>query len=556
MSLGTDQQLIDTDWLICSGCRSLVYRRRFADELCVCPACGHHDRLSATERLTLLLDEGSCSLLPAGTGTVFDPLEFVDSRPYVDRLREARETTDLDEAVVCARGTIKGQPVVAAVMDFRFLGGSLGAATGELITRAAEEALAERVPLLLVTASGGARMQEGLFSLMQMAKTSQALAELDEAGILTLTLITDPTYGGVAASFTTLTDIMIAEPGARMGFAGRRVIEQTIGQTLPADFQTAEFLLAHGLIDVIQARRQQRATLGRLLSLGGPRPPDLPAVEGAVIRDVAELRSREAWTVVQLARELDRPTTLDYAGYMLDGFIELHGDRMSADCPAIVGGIGWLDGVPVMLIGHQKGHGTHELIARNFGRATPEGHRKVARLMRTAAKLGMPIVTLIDTQGAEPGLAAEEHGQAIAIAENLRLMSGLPVPVVAVVIGEGGSGGALALGIADRVLACENAVYSVISPEGCAAILWRSAAEGPRAAAALRVDARELLRMGFVDGVVPEPEGGAHTEPARAAAHLRAAITSSLAELLPVDGAQLVRDRRARFRRHGAQACP
>ncbi|GII80972.1 hypothetical protein Sru01_59540 [Sphaerisporangium rufum] len=555
MSLAIEGQVTDADWLICSGCRSLVYRRRFADDLHVCPSCGHHDRLSAPQRLALLLDEGSAVLLDP-VPAVFDPLEFTDSRPYPDRLREAHETTGLSEAVVCARGTVRGRPVVAAVMDFRFLGGSLGSATGELIVRAAETALAERVPLLLVTASGGARMQEGLFSLMQMAKTSQAMAELDEAGILTITLVTDPTYGGVAASFTTLPDIMIAEPGARLGFAGRRVIEQTIGQTLPADFQTAEFLLAHGLIDMIQPRRQLRDTLARLLSLGGPREPAPAAVVGAIVTDPALLRPREAWTAVRLARELGRPTTLDYAGYLLDGFVELHGDRMSADCPAIVGGVGRLDGLPIMLIGHQKGHGTHELIARNFGRATPEGHRKVARLMRTAAKLGLPIVTFIDTQGAEPGLRAEENGQAVAIAENLRLMSGLPVPVVAVVTGEGGSGGALALGVADRVLACENAVYSIISPEGCAAILWRDAAEAPRAAAALRVDARELLRLGLIDGVVPEPDGGAHTDPARAAAHLRAAITSALAELVPVDGAQLVRDRRAKFRRHGAQACP
>ncbi|WP_433254667.1 acetyl-CoA carboxylase, carboxyltransferase subunit beta [Streptosporangium sp. CA-135522] len=553
-TLGSVRQVTDSDWLACPSCRSLVYRRRFADELSVCPDCGHHGRLPAPDRLSMLLDEGSSRLLE-WEPTEFDPLGFVDSRPYPERLREARRDTGLAEAVLCARGTLGGQPVMTAVMDFRFLGGSLGSAAGELITRAAETALAERVPLLLVTASGGARMQEGLFSLMQMAKTSQALAELDEAGILTVTLITDPTYAGVAASFATLTDVMIAEPGARMGFAGRRVIEQTIGQILPADFQTAEFLLSHGLIDVIQPRRQQRAALGRLLSLQQPRPSRLPVTADAVIDDPARLRSQETWATVRLARELGRPTTLDYAGYLLDGFMELHGDRMSADCPAIVGGIGWLEGLPVMLIGHQKGHATHEVIARNFGRATPEGHRKVARLMRTAAKLNLPIVTLIDTQGAEPGLTAEEHGQAIAIAENLRLMSGLPVPIVSIVTGEGGSGGALALGVADRVLACENAVYSIISPEGCAAILWRDAAEAPRAAAALRIDARELLRLGLVDGVVPEPDGGAHTDPARAAGYLRAAVTSTLAELLPLDGERLVRARRARFRRHGAQAC-
>ena len=543
------------DWLVCAGCRALIYGRRFADTQSVCPNCAHHGRVPARIRLDLLFDPGSTQ--PLGTHPqLFDPLEFVDTLPYPDRLIEARERTGLTEAVVCAEGTIEGHPVVAAVMDFDFLGGSLGSATGELITQAAETALTRRCPFLVVTASGGARMQEGLFSLMQMAKTAQAFAELDEAGILTVSLITDPTYAGVAASFASLSDVMIAEPGARMGFAGRRVIEQTIRQTLPANFQTAEFLLARGLVDTVRSRALHRATLGRLFSLreGAQNLP--AAAPDAIVRDLERLPEREAWTAVQCARDLGRPTTLDYVSYLLDGFLELHGDRISGDCPAVVGGVGRLDGVPVMLIGHQKGHTTADLVARNFGRASPQGHRKAARLMRMAAKLGLPIVTLIDTQGAEPGISAEENGQSIAIAENLRLMSGLPVPVVAVVTGEGGSGGALAFGLADRVLALENAVYSIISPEGCAAILWRDASQGPRAAAALRLNARELLRFGLIDGVVPEPEDGSQTDPARAAQYLQAAITSALSELLGKDPADLVQSRRARFRRIGADACP
>ena len=546
-----------TDWLVCRGCRGLIYRRRFVDSLSVCPSCGHHARLSAHTRLEALLDPDSIRLLGAKpTPTPFNPLEFVDTVPYPERVSAARARTGLDEAVVCAEGRIEGHEVVVAVMDFDFFGGSLGSATGELITRAAERSLARRVPFLVVTASGGARMQEGLFSLMQMAKTAQVFAELDEAGILSVVLITDPSYAGVAASFASLGDVLIAEPGARMGFAGRRVIEQTIGERLPADFQTAEFLFGHGLIDAIGSRQQHRAMLGRLFSLRHDALSPPAAVPGAIVTDPAGLpEHEEAWAAVQRARDLGRPTTLEYVSYLLDGFLELHGDRIGGDCPAIVGGVGHLAGLPVMLIGHQKGHSTADLLARNFGRATPEGHRKAARLMRMAAKLGLPIVTLIDTQGAEPGISAEENGQAIAIAESLRLMSGLPVPIVAVVTGEGGSGGALALGVADRVLALENAVYSIISPEGCAAILWHDASQGPRAAAALRVTSGELLRLGLVDGVVPEPEDGTQTDPALAAQYLRDAITSALSELVGRDPVDLVNSRRARFRRVGSDAC-
>lgn len=546
---------IEERWTKCPDCGTLIYSRRLARDLMVCWDCGHHFRLTAGERIDTLLDPGSVQPLPF-EAKIFDPLGFVDAVPYGVRVAEARELTGAAEAVVCVRGRIEGRPVIAAVMDFRFMGGSLGSAAGELVTLAAETALAERVPLLLVTASGGARMQEGALALMQMAKTAQALAALDEAGVPTIALLTDPTYGGVAASFASLTDVILAEPRARMGFAGPRVIRQTIRQELPEGFQTAEFLFERGLIDDIQPRRGLRATLARLLALadtGGFRRP--PSAQAPLIRDPDLLPKRDAWEAVGLARNRSRPTTLDVLYSVLEGFVELHGDRLSGDCPAVVGGVGWLDGAPLVLIGHQKGHNGQELAKRNFGMPSPAGNRKAARLMRLAAKWGVPVVTFIDTPGAYPGIEAEEGGQALAIAENLRLMSTLPVPIVSVVTGEGGSGGALALAVADRVYALSNAVYSVISPEGCAAILWKDSAAAPRAAEALQVDARHLLRLGIVDGVIPEPEGGAHTDPAAVAETLRAVIVGALHELAAVDRARLVEGRRRRFRRFGAEAC-
>jgi acetyl-CoA carboxylase carboxyl transferase subunit beta len=540
----------------------MIYSKRLARNLQVCPDCGDHHRLTAHERIDQLFDGSHVELLEMPVRSS-DVLGFTDTESYPARLAAARAATGLAEGVILAFGTIEGNSVVAAVMDFRFLGGSLGAAVGELITRAAEFALAERVPLLIVAASGGARMQEGAISLMQMAKTSQALGQLDDAGILTISLVTDPTYGGVAASFSTLCDVMIAEPGARLGFAGPRVIEQTIRQSLPPGFQRAEFLLERGLIDIIRPRVAVRSTLAQVLWLGQRRPPARvgwstaqPAIDDTdvVVRDATQLPLTEAWCNVQHARDRERPTTLDYLSWAFEDFEELHGDRLGADCTAIVGGLARLAGMPVMVIGHQKGRTLTELAARNYGMPIPGGYRKAARLMRMAAKLSLPVITLVDTPGAYPGIEAEERGQAVAIAENLRLMAALPVPVISMVTGEGGSGGALALAVADEVLMCSHAVYSVISPEGCAAILWNDSRMASTAAAALCLDARALLGLGIVDGVVLEPEGGSQADHLLAAARVRTALIAALQRLSGLDSAALVARRRARFRSFGTSA--
>jgi len=366
-------------------------------------------------------------------------------------------------------------------------------------------------------------------------------------------MLTDPTYGGVTASYAVLGDLLISEPGALIGFAGRKVIEQTIRQKLPDTFQTAAFLLEHGMLDLVEPRENMRHVLRKLLMLhqrSGSQ--SLPTTDGqAQILDAHVLPERPAWDIVELARNLERPNTLEYIGYIFDDFQELHGDRLFSDDPAIVGGLASLGDLTVMVIGHQKGHTTGEMVARNFGMANPEGYRKALRLMQYAAKFGMPIVTLVDTPGAYPGLGGEERGQSVAIARAIMEMARLPVPIVTVVTGEGGSGGALGLAVGDRVLMMENAYYSVITPEGCSVILWKSAAAAPKAAVALHVTARDLLQLTIVDGVVPEPEGGAHTDPPVAAANLKAAIVSSLSELLPKPRAELLDERYARFRRFG-----
>ncbi|GAB3159624.1 hypothetical protein GCM10027290_64750 [Micromonospora sonneratiae] len=557
----TTRPTVDTQsWLRCGSCATLLYRKRLRRNLDVCPECGDHQRLDARERIRQLVDPDTFQPLPDEVAQV-DPVGFVDSVPYPQRLATARSDTGLAEAVLCGEADIGGYEVVLAVMDFRFLGGSLGSAVGELIIRAAERALARSRPLILVTASGGARMQEGALALMQMAAVSQAIAALREAGVLTISVITDPTYGGVAASFATNTDIVLAESGARMGFAGPRVIRQTIRQPLPEGFQTAEFLLRHGQVDMVVERRSLRARLAPLLSAAyaGRRGPAVPTPDSAqpvLIRDPDRIPERDAWQGVQSARDTDRPTTLDYLFTAFDEFSELHGDRLGGDCPAIVAGLARLGEQHVAVIGHQKGHHTKDLLARNFGMPAPAGYRKAQRVMRLAVRLGLPVVTLIDTPGAYPGIEAEKHGQAAAIADSILTMTGLATPVVAVVTGEGGSGGALALAVADRVLMLQNAVYSVISPEGCAAILWNDPTATPRAARALRVTAPELLRLGVADAVVPEPPTGAHRDPIAAAELLRSALVEALTPLLAVPSDTLVRQRRQRFRRYGASTRP
>jgi acetyl-CoA carboxylase carboxyl transferase subunit alpha len=257
---------------------------------------------------------------------------------------------------------------------------------------------------------------------------------------------------------------------------------------------------------------------------------------------------------VLVARHPRRPYTLDYLSSIFTDFIELHGDRQFRDDPAIVGGWARLGGKTVMVIGHQKGRDTKDNLKRNFGMPHPEGYRKALRLMQLAARFDAPVITLIDTPGAYPGLGAEERGQSEALARNILEMSALPTPIVSVVIGEGGSGGALALGVADRILMFENSVYSVISPEGCAAILWKDASQRERAAEALKITADDLLRLGLVDEIIPEPIGGAHFDPDTAGESLRTALLSHVAELRKVKGERLIKRRHDKFAAMGAYA--
>ena len=289
--------------------------------------------------------------------------------------------------------------------------------------------------------------------------------------------------------------------------------------------------------------------------LGGTRlQGELDRLERQLERMQAEPTAEEIWRSVELARHQDRPYTLDYVDRLFEDFFELHGDRAQGDDPGMVAGLARFDGRTVAVVGHQKGRDLKERTSRNFGMAYPEGYRKAIRAFQLAGRNGFPVITLVDTPGAYPGVVAEEHGQGGAIAAAQAVMARLAVPSVACIIGEGGSGGAIAIAVADRVLMQENAIYSVISPEGCAAILWRDASQARKAAEAFKPDAAHCLELGVVDGVVPEPEGGAHVDHDAAARLLGEALREALDELDGVPGDELRRRRRARFRSLGVYA--
>src|SRR3954462_9350331 len=549
-------------WTSCPQCGWLLYRKRLDRNLHVCPECDHHLQLGARARIDLLADPGSFTEASFPPG-VPDPLSFTDLRGYPERLREAVLRSGEAEAVVVGVARIGGIEAVLAVMDFAFLGGSMGVGVGRRVSGAARLAVERDPPLVVVCASGGARMQEGVFSLFQMARVSQAFARLREAGLLSVCVLTDPTYGGVSASFATLGSVLIGERGAHIGFAGPRVVQETIRAELPSGFQTAEFLLAHGLVDRVERRAELRPLLIRLLALhdralgsdpaagtGGPRD------SGNGRRGLDTSRDVDPWDVVQKARMVDRPTTLDYLHAAFDDFVELHGDRAFADDSAVVGGVASIGGRSVVVIGHEKGHTVRERVARNFGISHPEGYRKALRLLDHAEAFSLPVATLVDTPGAHPGAEAEERGQPPAIAVILMRSSRLRVAIVSVITGEGGSGGALALCTSDRLLALQNSYLSVISPEGCAAILWRTATEAPAAARAMRLGAAHLHAAGIATSVVPEPPGGAHTDPAAMAHTLRQALVRELDDLARLDVEELLAARSPRRSRIGGDGRP
>lgn len=496
--------------LVCPACGKELIKANVKEKKYVCYECGYYFRVRAKNRVKMVTDAKSFE--PWFEDMVGEnPLNFPE---YEEKISATKEKTGLTEGVLVGKGKIYGLEAVLGVIDSRFLMGSMGHVVGERITLAVEKATELKLPVILFCCSGGARMQEGIISLMQMAKTSAALKKHSDAGLLYIPVLTDPTTGGVTASFAMLGDIILAEPKALIGFAGPRVIEQTIGQKLPEGFQRAEFQLEHGFVDAIVERSELKITLYRLLkaheartgyaNFDPLRADDIYEPTELMKERSAKSQSLDAWEKVTAARQVIRLGAVDYIQEIFDDFMELHGDRYFRDDPAIVGGIAYLDGQPVTVIGIQKGTDLQDCMNHNYGMPSPEGYRKALRLMKQAEKFHRPIITFVNTSGAYPGMEAEENGQGEAIARNLYEMSGLKVPVLALMIGEGGSGGALALAVGNEVWMMENATYSILSPEGFASILWKDGKRAKEAADVMKITAADLKELGVIEDIIPE----------------------------------------------------
>ena len=556
----------------CNKCGAAIIAEDVKQGYYICPKCGGYFRVHAYRRIQMVIDEGTFEEwnqdLIGG-----NPVNYKGSPEKVQALQEK---TGLKEAVVTGKGKINGRDTVIAVCDGRFLMASMGWAVGEKITRAVERATEEKLPVIIFACSGGARMQEGITSLMQMAKTSAALERHSKAGLLYVSVLTEPTTGGVTASFAMLGDIILAEPGALIGFAGPRVIEQTLRQKLPKGFQRAEFLVEHGFVDDIVRRENLKETLGKIL--------EIHAVswktENRIRTDAAELHHADypgsdsenltndkcdsdrgdsnpaginpyltAWDRVQISRKIDRPSGSDYIEALFTDFMEFHGDRNYGDDKAIIGGIAKFHGKPVTVIVQEKGTNTKENIAHNFGMPMPEGYRKALRLMKQAEKFHRPVICFVDTPGAFCGIEAEERGQGEAIARNLWELAGLKTPVLSIVTGEGGSGGALALAAGDQVWMLENSIYSILSPEGFASILWKDSTKAKEAAAVMKLTASDLYEKGIIEQVIPEPENLTPESMWQVAERLNDKICTFLQKYTSLSEEELLETRYARFRK-------
>lgn len=544
-------------WLKCPKCGEMVYRDDVKAHGYACPKCEGYFRIGTKTRIRMVADPGTFQEWFTDLETD-NPLNYPG---YEEKIVGLQEKTKLHEAVTVGKCTVEGVETVLGVCDARFLMGSMGYVVGEKITRAFERATEETLPVVLFTSSGGARMQEGIVSLMQMAKTSAAIRRHSEAGLFYLPILTDPTTGGVTASFAMLGDVILAEPGALIGFAGPRVIAQTIGQKLPEGFQRAEFLVEKGMIDGVVERQELKKTVWKLLKIHQDSMQYIHYGKTQNVENFPEIRSSRgkagtdgkseltAWERVEISRSKERPTTLSYVQQIFDEFLELHGDRAFRDDGAVIGGIAMFGGQPVTVIGQQKGKNVKENIYRNFGMASPEGYRKALRLMKQAEKFGRPVVTFVDTPGAACGIEAEERGQGEAIARNLLEMSGIRTPMVSILIGEGGSGGALGLAVTDEVWMMENATYSILSPEGFASILWKDGKRAKEASEVMKITAKDLKNLRIIERVIREPEAANEENLPEIAEEIREDLDGFLQKSSQKTREEIVEERYERFRR-------
>lgn len=535
---------------ICDACKQEIQRDILDRNHSICPQCGYYMRMHARNRIFSLADKESFREWNANM-ELSNPLN--DSE-YVKKSAETAVKHKLNDAIITGEMDIDGSHVAIGVMDTRYMMASMGYVVGEKVTRLFEKATKKRLPVIIFCCSGGARMQEGIISLMQMEKTAAAVRLHSEAGLLYISVLTNPTMGGVTASFAMLADIVLAEKEAKIGFAGERVIEQNTGEKLPENFQTAEFQLSHGFIDDIITREDLRDYLCKIVTFHNKRSKKIIRFIGhqtEVRTSLANhLNQYDAWQTVMRARSTIRPTSLDYIHRIFDDFIELYGDRFCSDDHAVVGGLARIYEKTVTVISHQKGKkDVDEAKYRNWGMASPSGYRKALRLMKQAEKFKRPIIFFIDTIGAACGVEAEMQGQGYVIARLLNDASGIKVPILSIIHGEAGSGGALAFGVANEIWMLENAVYSILTPEGYASILWKDNKKAVEAAERMKMTSGDLKQMSIVDRIFLEPDKLCIENMSELCNQLRENIASFCKKYRAKPGKSIMNSRYNRFRK-------
>ena len=512
----------------------------------VCPFCRFHYTVTARERIELLVDKETFKENYKYVKTV-EPLSFSRRNRYRKFLEQDQNRTGLTEAAVAGKCRIGDVETMLIVLDFGFMGGTMGSVVGEKVSMAFENAARRGIPAVAVVSGGGVRIQEGVLSLMQMAKTVTAANRLRDEEVPFIVVLANPSTGQAYASFANLADVILAEPGSLIGLSPLRTLREVSKMPLPLDAHTAEAHVGHGLLDNVVDRENLQPRIASILQILTAQKHGKSNHKNLLKSEPEECDEVEPWEAMTAARNSERPQASSYFRSILDPFIELRGDRLNSDDRSVVTGIGFMDGLAVAVIGQQR----RTLAEGERYHVFPDGLRKAQRLIDLASRFKLPLVTLIDTQGADPGLEAEEQGIGNAIARTLSSMLTVPTPMVSVVIGEGGSEGALALGLSDRILMQQFAIYSPISVNHTLGAAHHDHMLDREAAEALMLTAHDCLELGIADEVVPEPDGGSHVDPHEASAVLQTAILANLYQLSKMSEGKLLKRRYKKFRRMG-----
>ncbi len=505
----------------------------------ICSQCQFHYSMTAKQRIEALVDVNSFKETNTSLASA-DPLSFVSNSSYKEDIIKDQKRTGLTEALITGRCTISGFECTLIVLDFGFMGGSMGSVVGEKIALAFEDSAQKKLPVISIVTSGGSRIQEGTLSLMQMAKVTIASNKLNDNGIPYISILANPTTGQSYASFANLADIILAEPQAILGYNPIETMSKASNGEQINIAHTSESHLEHGMIDAIVSRKELKDILSTLLELFKQEFKITRISKSKFIE--SHQFDIPAWKSVELARHPERPKASDLMARILDNFIELHGDRSFSDDPSIISGIGQLNGQTIAIIGQERS---------NEIRIMPEGFRKAQRTLLLAKKFKLPVVTLIDTPGVNLSFESEHRGIGNSIATTMSLMADLDVPTISIIIGEGGSAAALSLGISDRSLMLKNAIYSPISPEEASELIYQDESKIKETASSLKLTSLDCKKWGIVDSIINEPDEGAHINHHETARMIKRSIAHELSDLQNKSIRSIKRSRYKKFRNIG-----